>query len=435
MSVVARGVAISAAGYALPPAAVLITQIMIAQGLGVEGRGEVAAAMAPLTFALALLTIGLPESLTFYVARGAGHLARILGISLGALGISGLTGSFVLVILARPLSGGDPSLAGLIATVSAALVPGLFMMAFRGVALGACSWWLVAAERTVCAFIPLVAVAVLLFAGSLTAYTATLALAFGTFVGAGVYLLSPGWWAVVRAPAKQPDSPEQLPKLHTYAWQSWMGVAGGLVIMRLDQVVMTPLAGVNELGIYVVAVNVTSVALLFNMAVKDVMFAVESGERDAERVGRAARLSTLVTAIVGAVLAAASPWAIPALFGPGFAPAAPLAAILILASVLGNPGSVAGAALSARGRPGLRSLALAIGMAIYLVPMFLLIKSLGALGAALAMLVVTTAPACLCIYWLHKYYGVPPAEFYRFRMADIRMLFNLASRLLTLRRA
>lgn len=205
--------------------------------------------------------------------------------------------------------------------------------------------------------------------------------------------------------------------------------------MRLDQVVMTPLAGVSELGIYVVAVSVAGIALLFNMAVRDVMFAIESGERDAARVGRAARISTLVTALVGTMIAAAAPWAIPMLFGPAFVPAAPLVAILILASVLGNPGSVAGAALSARGRPGLRTLALAIGALAYLPPMFLLMVWLGALGAALAMFVATMVPAYLVIYWLQKYYGFPLSEFYRFRAADFKAIVKIIARLFTMRRA
>lgn len=425
MSVVARGVAITAAGYAFPPAMILVTQILIANGLGVEGRGEVGAAMAPLMFALALLTLGLPESLTHYVARGAGRLARTLGISLAALVVAGLLGSMAILVLSTPLSGNNRPVANLIGVASAALIPALMTVALRGVAYGSHKWWLVSAERTLGASLQLATVALLTFSGALTAFTATLILSVTTFVGAVVYLLSPSWWAALRSSGSRCEVHEPLPKLHTYAWHSWAGMAGGMVLMRLDQVVMTPLAGVDQLGIYVVAVNVVSVALLFNMAVRDVMFAVESSDRDAARVGRAARISTLVTAFVGAALAAASPWAIPALFGPGFAPASPLVAILILATVLGNPGSVAGAALGARGRPGLRSLALAIGAAIYLLPMFLLISWLGALGAALAMFIATPIPAYLCIRWLHKYYGVPPSEFYRFRAADFRTISSI----------
>jgi O-antigen/teichoic acid export membrane protein len=193
----------------------------------------------------------------------------------------------------------------------------------------------------------------------------------------------------------------------------------GIVLMRLDQVMMTPLAGVDQLGIYVVAVNVSNVILLFNSTVRDVMFALESGEASTARVGRAARISILVTALVGAGIAAASPWMVPTLFGREFARATPIVAIFALTYTLAVPGSVAGATLSARGRPGLRSLALAIATVLYVVAMFLLVPEYGARGAALAMLVGATAPAYLNIYWLHRYCGVPLSEFYRFRASDL----------------
>ena len=47
--------------------------------------------------------------------------------------------------------------------------------------------------------------------------------------------------------------------------------------------------------------------------------------------------------------------------------------ILIMAIVLGNPGSVAGAGLSARGRPGLRSLSLGIAAAANVVAIVVLL--------------------------------------------------------------
>jgi O-antigen/teichoic acid export membrane protein len=185
---------------------------------------------------------------------------------------------------------------------------------------------------------------------------------------------------------------------------------------------MTPLAGVEQLGIYVVAVNVSGVALLFNSAVSQVMFAVESGEQSATRVGRAARITTVVTALVGGVLAAASPWMVPILFGPEFSPAVPVLAVLVLSYCLAIPGSVAGATLSARGRPGVRSLGIAISAVFYVVAMFLLVPKLGAFGAALAMFVGTVVPGYLNIYLLHRYGGVPLSEFYRFRASDLNML-------------
>ncbi len=77
-----RGVAITTVGNALPPAAMLITQVLLAQRLGVSGRGTVAASTAPLMFAVAFLTLGLPEAVTYFVARRArrGMLANLVPV-------------------------------------------------------------------------------------------------------------------------------------------------------------------------------------------------------------------------------------------------------------------------------------------------------------------------------------------------------------------
>ena len=423
-----RGVAITAIGNALPPAAMLVTQVLLAQSLGVSGRGAVAAATAPLMFAVALLTLGLPESLTFFVARGgAGRISRQLGISLVALAISGSIGTWLIVIFAQPLSAGSNQLAGLMTIASAALVPALLTGALRGVAYGAQSWWLVMADRTLSALLQLVTVGVLFAIGSLTPMTATLTIAATTFAGAVVYLVTPRWWAALHGSKlhgsnDSSESAHSLSRVTSYAWRIWVGSMAGIVLTRLDQVMMTPLAGVEELGIYVVAANVSSVALLFNNAVSQVMFAVESGEPSATRVGRAARISTLVTALVGGGLAAASPWMVPILFGPEFSPAVPVLAVLVLTYSLAIPGSVAGATLAARGHPGIRSLGIAISAVFYVVTMFLLVPIWGALGAALAMFVGTVVPGYLNIYLLHRYCGVPLSEFYQFRASDLNVL-------------
>jgi O-antigen/teichoic acid export membrane protein len=427
---VTPGVAITAIGNALPPAAMLVTQVLLAQSLGVSGRGTVAAATAPLMLAIVLLTLGLPESITYFIAqKSVGRFTRQVGISLAALAISGSIGTTLIVLFAQPLSAGNKQLAGLMAVAAAALVPALLTAALRGVAYGAHNWWLVLAERTLSAFLQLIIVCWLFVIGSLTPMTAVVAISATTFAGALVYLVTPRWWTALNGPITPLDSPPSFSRVASYAWRMWVGSVAGIVLMRLDQVMITPLAGVDQLGIYVVAVTVSSVALLLNAAVRDVVFVFESGEPSTTRVGRAARMSTLVTALVGAGLAAASPLMIPTLFGAEFAPAVPVVAVLLLAIILGNPGSVAGAALSARGHPGLRSLALAIAMVIYVVAMFLLVPRYGGLGAALAMLVGDTLPAYLAIYWLHRYCGVPLSEFYRFRASDLNVLYRATARL------
>jgi len=395
----------------------LATQVVLAQSLGVTGRGTVAAATAPLMLAAVFFTLGLPEALTFLVARG-GAVGRPLALSVLALAVSGCIGSGIIALLALPLSVGNHELARLIILASVMLVPALLTAALRGVAFGAHKWWLVAAERSFGATLQLIAVWVLSVSGSLTPITATAAIAGTTFAGAILYLVTPQWWGALGGRMDSQDANGAGPKIASYAWRCWVGSMAGILLVRLDQVLMTPLAGIEQLGIYVVAANVSMVALLFNSAVTQVTFAVESGEQSSARVGRAARTTTLVTAVVGIGLIGSSPWMVPLLFGSDFAPAVPVLVILVLEICIAIPGSVAGAALNARGRPGLRSLSLSLGMAVYLVAMIVLVPMYGAIGAAVAMAAGTILPGYLAIYWLHRSCGVQLSEFYKFRKTD-----------------
>jgi O-antigen/teichoic acid export membrane protein len=165
------------------------------------------------------------------------------------------------------------------------------------------------------------------------------------------------------------------------------------------------------------------------------MFAVESSEQSAARVGVAARVTTLVTAAVGVLLTAASPWMVPLVFGAGFSPAVPVIGVLVLCYVLSVSGSVAGAALSARGRPGLRSFGMAVSAVLYVAAMVALVPPWGAFGAALAMFFGTVIPSYLNIYLLHTRCGVPLSEFFRYRASDLDVLRHAPKRLLPASRA
>ena len=62
---VARSILLVVLGSALTPLVGALSGPILARNLGVDGRGAVAAATAPLLFALAVGTLGLPEALTF----------------------------------------------------------------------------------------------------------------------------------------------------------------------------------------------------------------------------------------------------------------------------------------------------------------------------------------------------------------------------------
>src|SRR5690554_2181419 len=84
-----RNVWITATGYLLPMLAAFATAPILARQLGVEDRGHLAAATAPFLLVSGALTLGVPESLTYAVARGTARPRALLGRALVILLLAG----------------------------------------------------------------------------------------------------------------------------------------------------------------------------------------------------------------------------------------------------------------------------------------------------------------------------------------------------------
>jgi O-antigen/teichoic acid export membrane protein len=426
-----RGVAISAIGNLFPPMAALISAPILAQSLGVAGRGEVAAGTAPLVLGMGLFSLAIPEAVTYFTAKGNHFPRAVLGRGMLYLFATGALGTILLVLLAPVLSGGDENLAFLIVLGSLALTPSLILGGVRGAAIGWQRWHLVSAERLVGAVVRLGLIAVLSGLGVLTPLLATIVMAGTSFVGIVVYVFLPR--QVLRLGHRSVPPPTRVagrPPMVRYGLSMWAGSLTGILLSRLSQTLMVPLASSRELGIYAVAVSVSEVVLVFNSAVRDVMFSVESAGNNDKRLSSATRISTALTILSAIGVGAASIWGIPFLFGADFTDAVPVTLILLVGIVLGNPGSVAGAGLSARGRPGLRSVSLAIALVFNVVTLVILVPILGAVGAALATVVGNVVSGGLVLVWLRLVFQIPIRNSLGFRVDDGRVLVTQLRRII-----
>ncbi|MET1033929.1 MAG: oligosaccharide flippase family protein [Arthrobacter sp.] len=416
MSRLLRGIVSTTAGGGVALAAGLAAAPLLAQALGPGGRGELAAATAPLMLATGALTLGLPEAVTHFTARRSGIGRRAALAIFWILLAAGLAGTAAILVLAPALSAGDPGLALLVSLAGAAVAPSLSVGLLRGVAAGRHRWRLVGLEKASGALLRLGAIAALAAGGELTPLSATVVFAASPLAGGLVYLGLLG-----RSPARHTHpGPAASADLARYASALWPGLVVGIALSRADQLLIVPLSDTEQLGIYAVAVTIADAALVLNAAVRDVVFAAESARNDDARLQRAARLSTAATLLGAVALLAASAWSVPFLFGPGFAPAVPVTALLLLGVVLGNPGSVAGAGLNARGRPGLRSLSLVLALAANLVLLLLLVPALGAVGAALAKVAGNIVAGNTNLLWLRLFHGQRIRDYVGLRRGDLR---------------
>jgi len=416
-------------GNFFPPLAMLVSAPILAHALGVDGRGEVAAATAPLTLVITAATFGIPDAVNYVVARSPLTVRRATRTALVLMFIAGLAATAAVILSSSWLSGGDVTIQHLITVASLAIVPSLVVAVLRGAASGLHLWRRVSLERFISSFIRIAALIPLWLTGNLTPIAATIVIAVGPLLGAVAYWRMPGT-------EKNPEIPHDTGKdtgprqIMSFGMRVWVGAISGILLSRLDQALMTPLSDSYQLGLYAVAATIADIPLIINRAVRDVTFSADAAEATDKRLGTSARISSTASALLGLVTAVTMVWWLPLLFGADFSPAIPITVVLLLAAVLGTPGSIAGAGLSARGRPGLRSSSLVISCLINVGLLFLIVPTYGAMGAAIATLVGSLIAANANIFFLWKIFDLSPLEFYGFRRSDWRTSVRFARRML-----
>ncbi|WP_191905666.1 polysaccharide biosynthesis C-terminal domain-containing protein [Microbacterium caowuchunii] len=411
-------------GNAIAPLAGLASAPILAHTLGAQGRGELAGATAPFLLLATIAAVGIPDAVTYFVARQPGHKLSVTVRAILLVGAAGLVATIAAVVTAPLLAAGDEQLRSLIILASLGILPTVVVGVLRAVAAGLGLWTLVAVERATGPLLRLALIAILAIAGELTVLAATLCIAYSPIAAGLVYA------RLLKRTAQPAPSPPGLKAVAGYGARAWLGSIAGVILMRIDQVAMVPLSSAQELGLYVVAVTIAELPLVVNTAIREVVFAADAKKASNADLSRAARLSLLVCLCIGVTLGTTCFWWIPIAFGDDFGPAAPIAIMLLAAVVAGIPGSVAGAGLSARGHPQLRSYSLVVACVLNVALVFFLVPPLGAMGAALATLVGNLVSSNINILQLRARYGMSVSSFYVIRISDVVSLVRRVRRMM-----
>lgn len=415
---VASNMVTAAIGNAVTPLAALISLPILTYTLGVTGRGEIAAATAPLLLAVTAGTFGIPEAVAYTVARTPRLLRTAVRRGAVLITLAGALATFVCWLASGLLADGDPQLQDMIILASLAVIPSVLVLILRAGASGLQRWRLVAIEQALTALLRLAGVAVLAVIGHLTPLSAVIVIAVTPVLGGLAYLPLRGRSGPMIGPAPTVTTGRIL----GYGSRIWLGSLTGVLLARLDQTIMTPLAGTYQLGLYAVAVNVMDAALVLHSAIRDVSFTSDAATRDDEKLCASARISGLVSVTVGLILALLMPFALPVVFGADFAPALPAVWWLLASVAILAPGSIAGAGLSARGHPGLRSLALLFACVVNVIVLVLLVPTLGAVGAAIATFVGSIVAGQTNIALMSRLGHIPARRFYGIRRTDLAII-------------
>jgi O-antigen/teichoic acid export membrane protein len=171
---------------------------------------------------------------------------------------------------------------------------------------------------------------------------------------------------------------------------------------RLDQMLMAGLLPARVLGLYVVAVAWSSgaTAPLLN-ALGAVLFprvaSQPTPEQQARALAQGSRLAILASLILAVAIIALTPRMVPLLFGSKFAAAIPAALVLVVAGAISAFNLVTEEGLKGLGCPSAVMWAEFGGLVVTAVSLWLMLRPLEIMGAALASLFGYSAVAILLI--------------------------------------
>ena len=166
----------------------------------------------------------------------------------------------------------------------------------------------------------------------------------------------------------------------------------GTLNAYIDQVLVIGMLTATSMGAYNVVLSLSRALLLFQSAVVMVLFPRAAGRTVDEilpMVGRAVRVSTLVTGSAALIAGLLGPLMVKLLYGSAYLIAVPALRILLIEVVLQGAVVIVSQAFMASGRPGIVSVLQGTGLALAVPLMFVFIPRFSMAGAALALLCST----------------------------------------------
>jgi O-antigen/teichoic acid export membrane protein len=373
----------------------VLTGILLARDLGPHGRGELTAILLwPLVLAT-IGSLGVSDSVTFHAARGTSGVGTLVATS----GLLAVVQSVLLVgigafVVPEVLSGYGPGTVHL-AIVFLAVIPlNLGTLYLMGILNGLQRYGSFHTLRVLVIAAGAAGLVALRLADALTVRGAVI-----------VYLAANAMTALVAAVLMQRAERTELRfsyavahQLLAYGIKSHTSNVSGLLNERLDQLVISVLLAPARLGLYVIAVTMTSITNLVGTSVAFVALPAVTRLKTAEERAAAARryvASTfLLSILVTAPVLLFTPWLIRLLFGEAFASAANVCRVLLVAAVVLGTGRAVGAILKAVNRPLDAGIAETLALLVTIGALAVLLPVMGIMGAGLASLfayVVSTA--------------------------------------------
>ena len=432
------GAALSVLVQAAPLVAAGVLSIVIARTIGPSGNGHFALLVTLTGFAAMVASLGLTAGITYEVSRRrwavrqAFRTSYLAALVLGLAGFLGGLGFFVLTH--ETVFRGIPT--GLAVLALSSLPPAL--------AYSNADVIMLARERYESyAGLELSHSTTLLLVGAGLAIPfgltgAAIGLPVAAVVGALV-----GAILLVREARRDQivDSGDSMPRAFRFGLQSWAANLLQQINYRFDVLILGGFATARDVGVYSVALTLTSAAWVLPQGLQTVLFPrvasldestlageISADESDAA-LAKAVRHGVLLMLPAALLISILLLVAVPLLYGGKFHDTTQLGFVLLPGVLLLGIGKILSSAIAGLGYPRYALWIAAVVMPVTLVLYFTLIPSLAAWGAAIASSVSYALTAVLTLYFFRRVTRirlrealVPRAE----DVADYGGLFRIA---------
>jgi O-antigen/teichoic acid export membrane protein len=220
-----------------------------------------------------------------------------------------------------------------------------------------------------------------------------------------------------------------------YFWAT----AGNLLTLQMDTILVVSLMSVEAAGIYAVASAFGNAQASLGEALGITSFAIVSNEKSAggqlRFLTEIFRQSTLMSVMLGLLLACLIPFVVKPLFGMEFSQAIRPAVILALAASLTTSSGILNQGLRGAGRPYAGLLSQLLGTGVLALAAALFLRRFGLMGMAWAVALGACTQVIVLVSVAAKWLQISPLCFWPFGMKDVRMFYRqvAALRLRTLR--
>jgi O-antigen/teichoic acid export membrane protein len=405
------GAALSVVVQGGPLVAAAVLSIVLARTIGPSGNGRFALLFTLVGFTALISSLGLTAGIASEVSRRRWSVRLAFRTSYLAalvLGVVGMLGGIAVFLLTHDavFGGIDPWLA----VIALSSIPPTF-------AYQHAEWILLGRERYEgYAGLELLRSVTFLLIGTglaipfgLTGAVIGLPTSALTAAAAGAYLL-----AREARHDRVVDTGDSLPRALRFGVQSWGSTLLQQVNYRLDILILGGFASARAVGVYSVAVTVTSIAGILPQALGTVLFprvasldeSTLTGDITAEEsdaaVAKSIRHGVLLSLPAGVAISVLLVVAIPLLYGSKFADSTALGFVLLPGVLLLGISKVLSYAISGRGYPRYVLYVGAITVPLTLALYFALIPAFHAWGAAAASLVSYTATTALMLFFFRR---------------------------------